>query len=194
MSSAATPELPQQLLDSQTCLSADERQASIDAFSPAIVPGPLQTPAYARAVLSACGVTNPATLEEAVQLRMGRGHHVRTDHGHPHRYLLTEQALHTPWLGAQEVGEQRAFLRECVQLLHLRVRVLPTFSPIPWTGAFAILTYAEGEASVNVETPAGRLVAPQEMVPAYRAHFEALFAAAQPLSRVLAAHEGAGPQ
>jgi hypothetical protein len=39
MSSAATPESSQQLLDSQT-----------RSFSPSLVPGPLQTSAYARAV------------------------------------------------------------------------------------------------------------------------------------------------
>jgi hypothetical protein len=194
MTTPVTPELSQQLLESQTALSVEESGAAIDAFSAGLIAGPLQTPAYARAVLAACGVTDPAALEEAIQLRMDRGRHVRTDHGRPHRYLMTEQALYTPWLAEAEMGEQRAFLRQCAQLPHLELRVLPALSPTPWTCAFSILTNTEETALVNVETPAGRLVAPPEMVPAYRSHFEALFAAAQPLSRVLGPHEGAGPQ
>lgn len=193
MTTATTPELSQRLLDSQTSLRSDETDAAIDSFSPALVPGPLQTPAYARAVLAACGVSDPTDLEQAVQVRLERGQRLRT-HPQHHRYLMTAHALHAPWLGSAEQQEQRIFLRECAQLLHLRVRVLPKVSPIPWTGAFAILSYTEGTSLVNLETPAGRLVAPQEMLPAYRAHFETLFAAAQPSSCVLAAHEGAGPQ
>lgn len=192
MSSAVTTPLSQRLVNSQTSLSVDEINASIDSFSPAIIPGPLQTSAYARAVLASCGVSDVTDLERAVQVRLERGQRLRT-HPQHHRYLMTAHALHAPWLGSAEHQEQQVFLRECAQLPHLQVRMLPEVSPIPWTGAFAVLTYTEGTSLVNLETPAGRLVVPQEMVAAYRTHFETLFAAARPLSRLLAPREGAGP-
>ncbi|GAB3724323.1 Scr1 family TA system antitoxin-like transcriptional regulator [Nocardiopsis nanhaiensis] len=183
MTTAVTPGLSQLLLESQTALSADETDAAIDSFSPAVVPGALQMSAYARAGLAACGVREEDALEQAVRVRLERGHRVRA-HPRQHRYLMTESALYAPWLGLGQQQEQRRFLVECAQ--HLRVRVLSGESPVPWTGAFEFLTYADGTSVVNLETPAGRLVTPKEMVCAYQHHFQELFEAAADLPHTLA--------
>ena len=101
------PGLPEQLVGVVEC----ERDArTITEWSPSIVPGLLQTRAYAQMAISASGELSRDEVESCVFVRMGRRGIVEKNSVHLHA-LIGEAVLHEP------VGEAGVLLE---QLQHLR--------------------------------------------------------------------------
>jgi transcriptional regulator with XRE-family HTH domain len=103
-----------------------ERTRLFKAYCSAVVPGFLQTPGYARALLSAIGAfrDTPDDVEEAVTARMSRNQMLRSGN---HRFtLLVEESVLRYRLGEAEVmADQLGYLLEATELPFMTLGVVP---------------------------------------------------------------------
>jgi transcriptional regulator with XRE-family HTH domain len=103
-----------------------ERTRLFKAYCSAVVPGFLQTPSYARALLSAIGTfrDTPNDVEEAVTARMSRNQMLRSGN---HRFaLLVEESVLRHRLGDAEVmAGQLGHLLEATELPSMSLGVVP---------------------------------------------------------------------
>jgi transcriptional regulator with XRE-family HTH domain len=103
-----------------------ERTRLFKAYCSAVVPGFLQTPGYARALLSAIGTfrETPDDVEEAVTARMSRNQMLRSGN---HRFvLLVEESVLRYRLGEAEVmADQLGYLLEAAALPSVSLGVVP---------------------------------------------------------------------
>lgn len=152
-----------------------ERTRLFKAYCSTVVPGFLQTPAYASALLSA--ITDfqgtPDDVEEAVRVRMTRN---RILHSRDHRFavLIEESVLRYQLGGAETMAAQLGYLLSVVALPSISLGVIP-FSASErriWTlEAFTIFD----DARVHVELLSAQVTvtAPSEITLYVRA-FERL--------------------
>ncbi|MET4925509.1 helix-turn-helix transcriptional regulator [Streptomyces sp. PSRA5] len=101
--------------------------ASLRVYEPQVVPGLLQTRAYAEALITgALPETSPADVEKRVSVRVRRQERVNAPE-QPLRLwaVIDESALHRLVGGKQLMREQLEFLVELSQLPHVTVQVLP---------------------------------------------------------------------
>jgi transcriptional regulator with XRE-family HTH domain len=125
--------------------------ASLRVYEPQVVPGLLQTQAYAQAVCEgASPEATPADIEKRVQVRMRRQDRIN-DVRHPLRLwaVLDESALRRAVGGAQTMVEQLERLNEVSQLPHVTVQVMPfSMGAHPGVnGQYAILEFPEASDS-----------------------------------------------
>ncbi|MFI8277283.1 DUF5753 domain-containing protein [Streptomyces sp. NPDC085929] len=149
----------------------ETQAASIHSYDPLVIPGLLQTPAYAAAVIEE---THPhITAEQAatrLEVRLRRQHRAH----HPARpfrlwVVLDESALHRAVGTADVMCEQLEHLNRLGAQPHITVQVLPhTAGAHPGaSGQFCILTFPDSDAGVvylerftsnlYLEKPADRL-------------------------------------
>lgn len=103
-----------------------ERTRFFKAYCSAVVPGFLQTPGYARALLSAIGAfrDTPDDAEEAVTARMSRNQMLQS--GNHRLALLVEESVLRYRLGdAQVMADQLGYLLEATELPSLSLGVVP---------------------------------------------------------------------
>ncbi|MFB7054771.1 helix-turn-helix domain-containing protein [Streptomyces vinaceus] len=125
---------------------------SIHSYEPLVMPGLLQTPAYAEAVI---GETNPdITAEQAanrLEVRLRRQHRAH----HPARpfrlwVVLDESALHRTVGTADVMREQLEHLERISAQPHITVQILPHAAGAHpgLSGQFSILTFSDNDAGV----------------------------------------------
>lgn len=138
----------------------EQRAARIREFQPALVPGLLQTTAYATAVLGMADVSGQRDLDTAVTARiarqqiLGRAPDLRVE------LIVAEAALAWSPLGDGRLWPgQREQLVDAVLARRVRLGVLPSAaSGPPRLNAFTIYDFADtGEQLVVVETFAAEL-------------------------------------
>ena len=103
-----------------------ERTQLFKAYCSAVVPGFLQTPGYARALLSSIGAFRdiPDDLDEAVAARMSRNRMLRSA-GH-RIVLLVEESVLRYRLGPSDVmTDQLGYLLEATELPSVSLGVIP---------------------------------------------------------------------
>ncbi|MEV6733907.1 MULTISPECIES: helix-turn-helix transcriptional regulator [unclassified Streptomyces] len=133
-------------------IGMETEAASIHSYDPLVIPGLLQTPAYAAAVIEE---TNPhITAEQAatrLEVRLRRQHRAH----HPARpfrlwVVLDESALHRAVGTADVMREQLEHLNRLGAQPHITVQVLPhTAGAHPGaSGQFSILTFRDSDAGV----------------------------------------------
>ncbi|NJP51627.1 helix-turn-helix domain-containing protein [Streptomyces sp. SBST2-5] len=109
---------------------------SISEFAPALAPGLLQTPEYARAVTLAM---NPCTPDESIEERVsGRIERARIlkDATRPTYWgILHENVLRVPVGGPEVMAEQREYVASLARDRAVVVQVLPCMA-----GAYAVMT------------------------------------------------------
>ncbi|MFG2001199.1 helix-turn-helix domain-containing protein [Spirillospora sp. NPDC048911] len=121
----------------------------IRAFQPHLVYGLLQTPEYARAVISGSGtrLRSPRDIETAIDFRLGRQR--IHDQKPPPRIsvVLGEAALHLEIGGPEVMQHQRAKLLAISELSHIELQILPFAAGAhPGVdGAFIILSSGPGQ-------------------------------------------------
>ncbi|MDG4798563.1 DUF5753 domain-containing protein [Micromonospora sp. WMMD1082] len=110
-----------------------EREATeLRSFEPNVLPGLLQTEAYARAVLSASGRRTPEEVDQLVAARLARQAVLRWDNPPWFTAVVDECALRRPVGGPQVMREQLQALVTASEQPHVRVHV------VPWSvGAYA---------------------------------------------------------
>ncbi|MFF1543743.1 helix-turn-helix domain-containing protein [Streptomyces sp. NPDC058291] len=127
--------------------------ASLHAYAPMVVPGLLQTPAYAQAVIGE--TIPPPTVEQAaahLKVRLRRQHRIY-DPARPLRLwvVLDESALHRVVGGPDVMREQLEHLNALGAEPHITVQVLPygVGAHPGLSGQFSLLRFADGpEAGV----------------------------------------------
>ena len=103
-----------------------ERTRLFNAYCSSVIPGFLQTPAYADALLSAITAFRgtPDDVDEAVAARMGRN---RILHSGNHRFalLIEETVLRYRIGGAEVMAAQLGYLLEAMELPSVSLGVIP---------------------------------------------------------------------
>ncbi len=138
-------------------IAAEAGAVAKQAWELTYIPGLLQTPDYARAViLAGPGALSPAEVGKLVQVRTERKEAL-----HAGRLQLTaiaaEAALHCAVGGHAVMRAQVEHLREAAELPNVTLRVLPCAAGAHpgMTGAFAILQYRAGHDVLYYDTPGG---------------------------------------
>ncbi|RSS90694.1 XRE family transcriptional regulator [Streptomyces sp. WAC05292] len=134
--------------------------ASLRTYEPQMVPGLLQTPEYAHALIrGAVPETSPADVEKRVQVRMHRQKRLsETDNNNPEVgplrlwAVIDEAALRRRVGDAQLMARQLEFLMEQSEQPHITVQVMPFgMGAHPgMTGQYAILEFPDATDSTVV--------------------------------------------
>ncbi|GLU47367.1 Scr1 family TA system antitoxin-like transcriptional regulator [Nocardiopsis ansamitocini] len=171
-----TIDVSRALVEQQRNLALDEPNGRIRSFSPSVVPAPMQTPAYARAVATASGLVRAEHVEEIVEIRRRRQRALR-DAEYPRTYVVTESALRRTIGGVEVMAEQRVLLLALAELAHVTLRVLPEQDrhPVIWSCGFTIT-----ENATSIEGIPFSIALPIKETRHYLAHFQDLFHAARP--------------
>ncbi|WP_405687402.1 helix-turn-helix domain-containing protein [Streptomyces sp. NBC_01387] len=105
-------------------MTLESEATSLWHFAVSVLPGLLQTPDYAREVLSAGGIKEPE-LTQQVEARMGRRCLLEGDMAPDFRTILSEAALRTPMRDAAKWRQQLEYLLEVSDRPNVTVQVLP---------------------------------------------------------------------
>ncbi|MFJ3335308.1 Scr1 family TA system antitoxin-like transcriptional regulator [Streptomyces sp. NPDC086766] len=183
---------------SRAFIELSERAESINQYAAHVVPGLLQTEAYARAVLSLdVLLCSEQQLEERVEARLGRQERLRSP-DRPHLWVVLDEAvLRRPVGGRAVMREQLARLLDAATGRHIRLQVLPfdQGGHEAMGGSLTILTLPDGSMAAYTEgSDYGRLIEETADVTRYKAIYDRLRAAALPpfmsLDMIRSAMEG----
>jgi hypothetical protein len=182
------PGLREHLTPAMLQLMQYEAEATISRhFYSLLVPGRLQTPAYAEAVLGSYRHDiAPEVLDIRLRTRIRRQQEYLARTPPLRMYLLLDQSLLLREFGGRQVlGVQLAHLSRCIKEHGLMVRIVPFEGnpPIPMLGTYEILYLgeeAEEQAIMYRETHfADELIEDREKIRQHRQIFENLWDAAE---------------
>ncbi|WP_239137130.1 helix-turn-helix domain-containing protein [Sphaerisporangium rufum] len=125
-------------LEAQAC--------AIRTFEPLLIPGLLQTEAYARAIVRSGPVIDPAEVKRRVQARMARQQLLTAEEGRPRLWaVIDEAALRRPVGGAETMREQLQRLIDLVDQPHITLQIVKnSVGAHPGlTGPFVVLDFPE---------------------------------------------------
>ncbi|WP_306370975.1 helix-turn-helix transcriptional regulator [Nocardiopsis sp. CC223A] len=162
----------------QNAVDLENRTRTLHIFESVCVPGLLQTPAYARAMIGRAVELygTPADIEEGVRKRMERRAVLR-DRGREVRILLWEPALHTRHAPAQVQAEQLDHLAACIRQGLGGIGVIPLGEVLAVSPMHGFWIY--DDERVIVETIGAELyLTDDDAVEPYRRTFAELSAAA----------------
>ncbi|MFD5397533.1 helix-turn-helix transcriptional regulator [Streptomyces sp. NPDC127097] len=135
-------------------MALEAKAVGIQQYSPAVVPGLLQTETYAYRLLARGGLVPGADLEQQVEARMYR-RRVLSDPGAPEfRAILDEAVLRRGLLDCAEWQEQLKHLTEVAEQPNVTLQILPFAAglcELPNTDT-ALLRRPEGRTTGWVET------------------------------------------
>jgi Domain of unknown function (DUF5753) len=142
-----------------------ERTRLFKAYCSAVVPGFLQTPDYARALLSAITEFRgtPNDVEEAVEARISRNRMLRSG---THRFaLLVEESVLRCRLGDAEVmAAQLGYLLEAMELPEMSLGVIPfTACPRPVWPLESFTIFDDERVHVELLSAQVTVTAPSEI-------------------------------
>lgn len=143
------PGLPSQL----TALISFESQATvITDVALVLIPGLLQTPEYARAVMAATGIQR-TVAETRVAARLGRQAILKEKKGPSLRAFIDEAALRRPLGGPDVMLDQIEHLIQSSRDPRISIRALPQTSDghIALNGSFTVIEFEKAQALVHLE-------------------------------------------
>lgn len=105
-------------------MALEAEATSLWHFAVSVLPGLLQTPGYAREVLTAGGLKGKE-LDQQVEARMGRRELLEGEDPPPFRTILSEAVLRTPLRDAGEWREQLEYVLETADRPGVTLQVLP---------------------------------------------------------------------
>lgn len=167
-------------------LAFEDRASEIRMYDGQLVPALLQTPEYARALLTA---GRSKILDKAVEGRMARQAILRRPDA-PEVWVLLSETVLAPLVGGVAVMRgQLAHLLAVSELPNVIMRLIPNSAGANegLDGPFKVLKVKEGEIGYLVAPNGGRLEFDAEEVVSLRARFDRIGALALPvdLSRAL---------
>jgi len=144
-----------------TLIGFESEATEIRWFEPTLVPGLLQTEAYARGVIAVGRETEHEVIEQRVRARLER-QSVLTRERQPLRLwaILSEAVLHTEVGGPDVQREQLQHLVKVAKLPNVTIQVLPFTAGAHFAahGGFGILSFAQGDPDLGYsETLTGEL-------------------------------------
>ncbi|MEV0495737.1 helix-turn-helix domain-containing protein [Streptomyces atratus] len=177
-------------------LEAEKHAETIEEWCPTLIPGLLQTDAYARAVVRATHPLAPEDeVEEKAGARMARARLFDDDHRTPMYWaVLSESLLRQPILPPEQEVEQL----ERIATLTRRRRIVPQV--LPWNcgphpfmlGTVMIMTFSDAPPLVYTEAlHSGDTIDDPALVKEYLRSYDRLRAAALPPEASLALIEQA---
>jgi len=146
-------------------LDAERTAAQLRCFEPNLVPGLLQTEAYARAVLRTDGALTDEKVEQRVAGRMDRQAILSRDDPPEFFAVIDERALRRTGEGYDTLmSEQLGHLVECAERPHISIHVIPSdvVFHIGQSGPFVLARSAEGGWVGHLETQLGGVVVDSE--------------------------------
>ncbi|WLW52618.1 helix-turn-helix domain-containing protein [Streptomyces sp. SX92] len=167
----------------EKALEAEKHAKTIEVWGPTILPGLLQTPAYARAVVRA---THPLALDEEVAekvtARMARGCLFEKDHHTPSYWAILHESLVTdPILSPPEMAEQLDRIVALAERRRIATQiVLRKSSPHPFMlGTAMIMTFPDAPPLFYTESlHSGDTIDDPALVEEYRRSYDLLRAVA----------------
>ncbi|MER5298162.1 helix-turn-helix domain-containing protein [Streptomyces lasiicapitis] len=173
-----------------------ERYAeSIEDWAPMIVPGLLQTPAYARAIVrAAMPRASGYVVEEKVEARVGRADLFERERPPEFWAILDESVIRRRVLPPKEMAELLEHIAEAVQGTRSILQIVPeTTATHPFMmGMTRVMTFADAPPLVYTESlHSGQLIDYPPLVKQYRGSYDLLRAAALPPEASLAMIEDA---
>lgn len=180
-------------------LEAEKHAETIEEWCPTLIPGLLQTNAYARAVVRAAHPLAPDDeVEEKVTARLARARLFEDDHKTPEYWaILPESLLRQPVLPPGQMADQ---LEHIAALAHRR-RIVPQI--LPWNcgphplmlGTAMVMTFPDAPPLVYTEAQySGDTIDDPALVKQYRKAYDRLRAAALPPEASLALIEEAAEE
>lgn len=174
-----------------TYIGLEAEAAEVLNFEPLMIPGLLQTPEYARAMLtSPFSELSPEEAEARVEVRMKRQEALYQEPPLRLVAIIDEAALHREVGGPEVMRAQLEHLIEATKLPRVTVQVI-RFGAGPhasMTGGFAVLRFPapDDPDAVYVDTPAGQLFVEEPgEVDRFRQAFDHLLgAAASPVDTI----------
>ncbi|MFI6521298.1 DUF5753 domain-containing protein [Spirillospora sp. NPDC050679] len=135
----------------------EQRARVIRQYAAMVVPGLLQTEAYARAWLR-CGI-GAVDIEAALAVRLGRQKILTVERPPLLRFLLDEALLIRPLGGVDVMRGQLAHLLQVAELDNVSIRVVPLSAGghLGLEGPFILTTVEEGEVAYLEACAGGRL-------------------------------------
>ncbi|WP_208615053.1 helix-turn-helix domain-containing protein [Streptomyces caeruleatus] len=108
-------------------LEAEKHALTIEEWCPTLLPGLLQTPAYARAViLAGLPLSLDTEVEEKVNARMARADLFEADHHNPEYWVILHESLITePFLENQDMATQLDHIAELADRRRITPQIIP---------------------------------------------------------------------
>jgi transcriptional regulator with XRE-family HTH domain len=129
-----------------TLIGLEEEARTIRGYEPELVPGLLQTEAYARAVMRAWGpARNPGDIDRRIEVRLGRQQVLEGSDAPQVSFILNEAVLRRPVGGHAAMREQIEHLAG--ERPNVVVQILPfDTGPHPaMTGPFQMVTFHDAD-------------------------------------------------
>jgi transcriptional regulator with XRE-family HTH domain len=126
-------------------ISLESQASAMSTLETSVVPGLLQTPAYARAVTrAAVGGLDDERLDALVEVRLARQDVLRSDPPLELSAVLDEAVLHREIGGPDVMAEQLDRLLDAARLPQVRLQVLPfaAGAHVGVTGPFVIFSFS----------------------------------------------------
>jgi transcriptional regulator with XRE-family HTH domain len=143
-----------------TMIAYEEEATEIRNFEPVLIPGLLQTEAYARAVISVGQETNDEIIEQRVQARMQRQEILTRKQNRPRFHaVISEAALMVEVGGADVMAAQLEHLSSVSARANITIQVLRFAAGAHMAnhGGFLILNLNEDPPLGYIDTLAGAL-------------------------------------
>ncbi|HEX7658701.1 MAG TPA: helix-turn-helix transcriptional regulator [Pseudonocardiaceae bacterium] len=146
--------LPEQV---RTLIDHENKAVTIKEFEALVIPGLLQTDAYASGLLLGSGSVSPPEIQGRVAARLGRQSLFTADHRPDFTFLIHELVLHLPVGGSGVMSEQLHHLLRMSVRPYISIRIIPAASGAHagTAGSFRLMefdgirpvVYLEGETS-----------------------------------------------
>ena len=114
--------LPEQV---RTLIDHENKAVTIKEFEALVIPGLLQTDAYASGLLLGSGSVSPPEIQGRVAARLGRQSLFTADHRPDFTFLIHELVLHLPVGGSGVMSEQLHHLLRMSVRPYISIRIIP---------------------------------------------------------------------
>lgn len=180
-------------------LETEKQALTIEEWSPGVIPGLLQTEAYARTVIGAERLQElPEETDEKVNARLARAQLFEVNHHTPEYWvILPEVLLWTSILPPPQMAELLDHIAALIRRGRIFVQIVPwNAGPHPLMQSnIMVLDFADAPPLVYMEGQHhGNVVDDPGLVKQYRRSYDLLRAAASPLGASLAMIEAAAEE
>ncbi|MFF0747372.1 Scr1 family TA system antitoxin-like transcriptional regulator [Streptomyces sp. NPDC004111] len=142
-----------------------DRTRQFRVYCAHVVPGLLQTRAYAAAVIAAYGRFHHAAtdIDTAAAARVKRSA-VLHKRGRRFAFLIEEPVLHSRLVGQEVAAEQLAHLEEIAHLPQVSLGIVPATAPRPLWPTESFTVYDDTQVGIELLSARVTLTAPSEIV------------------------------
>jgi transcriptional regulator with XRE-family HTH domain len=149
----------------QTLIDFETEASAILIYQPLVIPGLLQTPEYARAIIQATGVDlSEAEIHGLVSNRMSRQELLSRANPVKLHAILDQGVLTRPFGRTPDLIRQLHYLLEAADRSNITIQIVPTDAGLHTglNGPFNMLKYDEKPSLVHLESKISNLVLDEE--------------------------------